>query len=139
MAGLNKIMVIGNVGKDPEMRYAPNGNPVTTFSIATNRNYTTAGGEKREETEWFSVVSWNNLAERVNQYVTKGKRVFVEGRLHSHTWQGQDGVTRFRNEIIANEVVFLDRMAAPEPGDGEDAGAPAGAATPAVEAEDLPF
>jgi len=135
VVGLNKIMVIGNVGTDPEMRYTPNGNPVTSFRIATSRVYTTAGGERRQETEWFSVVAWNQLAEQVNQYLTKGRRAYVEGRLQSHSWEGQDGVPRFRNEIVANKVLFLDRQPVEEiheEGAGQDA-------PPDVDPKDLPF
>ena len=109
MAGLNKLLVIGNVGTDPEMRYTPNGNPVTSFRVATSRSYTAADGERRQDTEWFTVVAWNQLAEQCNQFLAKGRRVFVEGRLHSSTWEGQDGQTRFNNEIIASRVLFLDR------------------------------
>ncbi|MCY4579396.1 MAG: single-stranded DNA-binding protein [Chloroflexi bacterium] len=106
---LNKMLVIGNVGRDPEMRYTPNGNAVTSFSLAVNRYYTPAGGERQEETEWFNVVAWNRLAETCNNYVTRGMKIYVEGRLRSNSWVGQDGQTRFRNEIIANTVQFLDR------------------------------
>ena len=106
---LNKMLVIGNVGTDPEMRYTPNGNPVTSFRLATGRTYTTAGGEQRDETEWFTVVAWNRLAETCNNYVTKGMKVYVEGRLRSNTWVGQDGQTRFRNEINAFAIQFLNR------------------------------
>ena len=108
-AGLNKIMVIGNVGTDPEMRYTPNGTPVTSFSMAVNRNYTASDGERREETEWFTISAWNQLAEQCNQYLSKGRRVYAEGRLRSSTWTGNDGQVRFRNEINANQVLFLDR------------------------------
>ena len=147
MAGLNKIMVIGNLGRDPEMRYTPSGNPVTNFSIATSRTYTTSEGEKREETEWFTVVAWTRLAEQCNQFLTKGRRIYVEGRLHSRSYEGRDGQTRFVNEIIANNVLFLDQATdtgMPESPEGaetapEGAGtAPEGAGT-ATEAEDLPF
>tara|TARA_B100001123_G_scaffold49385_1_gene50528 strand:+ start:18011 stop:18433 length:423 start_codon:yes stop_codon:yes gene_type:complete len=110
---LNKILVIGNVGTDPEMRYTPNGNPVTSFRLATNRRYTTSEGEQREETEWFTITAWNKLAEQCNQYVTKGMKIYAEGRLKSDSWTGNDGQMRFRNEIVANEVRFLDR-ATPE-------------------------
>jgi single-strand DNA-binding protein len=143
--GLNKILIIGNLGTDPEMRYTPNGNPVTSFNVATNRNYTTSQGEKREETEWFRVVTWNQLAEQCNQYLTKGRKVYVEGRLKSDTWTGNDGQVRFTNEISANQVVFLDRGSPGEPGQeiGVEAG---GAQDSAVEAggapdsaEDLPW
>ena len=109
MASLNKMQVIGNLGSDPEMRYTPNGNPVTSFSIATNRRYTDSQGERHEETEWFRVVAWNQLAELCNQYLSKGRRAYVDGRLRSSTWEGQDGQTRFSNEIIAERVLFLDR------------------------------
>ena len=105
----NKMTLIGNVGSDPEMRYTPNGNPVTSFTVATNRRYTTAEGEQREETEWFTVSAWNRLGETINQYLTKGRRVYVEGRLKSSTWTGNDGETRFRNEITANQILMLDR------------------------------
>ena len=106
---LNKILVIGNVGTDPDMRYTPNGSPVTSFRLATNRRYSTANGEQREETEWFTITAWNQLAEQCNQFVTKGMRVFAEGRLKSDSWTGNDGQTRFRNEIVASQIVFLDR------------------------------
>ena len=109
MAGLNKIMVIGNLGADPEMRYTPNGNPVTSFSIATNRSWTSSDGERKEETEWFRVVAWNQLAERANQFLAKGRRAYVEGRLKSSQFEGQDGQVRHTNEIIANQIMFLDQ------------------------------
>lgn len=110
---LNKVMIIGNVGKDPEMRYTPNGNPVTTFSIAANRRWTTPEGETREETEWFNVVTWNKLAETANQYVTKGKKVYVEGRLQTRSWEGQDGQKRYRTEVIASTMILLDSRPKP--------------------------
>lgn len=141
MAGLNKIMVIGNVGTDPEMRYTPNGNPVTSFRIATSRSYNGQDGERRQETEWFTVVAWNNLAEQVNQYLAKGGRAYVEGRLQSHTFQGNDGQTRFRNEIIASRVIFLDRPGPGQQGSESDSGAAAGDFDPAEAStpDDLPF
>ncbi len=112
MASLNKVMIIGNVGSEPEMRFTPNGNPVTSFSVATNRRYTTADGERKEETEWFTVVAWGRLAEQCNQFLTKGQRVYVEGRLHTRTWEGQDVQKHQHSEIVANRVLFLDRRAA---------------------------
>ncbi|MBF8266988.1 MAG: ssb [Dehalococcoidia bacterium] len=135
MVGLNKMMVIGNLGTDPEMRYTPNGSPVTSFRLATTRTYTT-DGERRQDTEWFTVVAWNQLAELCNQYLSKGRRAYVEGRLHSNTWEGQDGKTRFRNEIVAERVLFLDRASAgPSTTEGEGTGA----APEPVQVEDLPF
>ena len=102
-------MVIGNLGADPEMRYTPNGNPVTSFSIATNRSWTSSDGERKDETEWFKVVAWNQLAERANQFLAKGRRAYVEGRIKSSQFEGQDGQIRHTNEIIANQIVFLDQ------------------------------
>ncbi len=138
MSGLNKMLVIGNLGSDPEMRYTPNGNPVTSFSVATGRTYTTSDGERRQETEWFRVVAWNQLAEHCNQYLTKGRRVYVEGRLKSDTWTGQDGQTRFRNEIIANTVMFLDGSGG-RPDSEEGAPQQDRSEEPVGDAEDLPW
>ncbi len=119
MASLNKVMVIGNLGTDPEMRFTADGNPVTTFRIASSWTYTSPEGERRQETEWFTVVTWRKLAETCNQFLAKGRRAYVEGRIKTHTWEGQDGQRRFRNEIVANRVIFLDRPgAAPLPEDG---------------------
>ena len=125
MAGLNKVMIIGNVGTDPEMRYTANGNAVTTFRIACSRNFSGADGERKEETEWFSVVTWNKLAETVSQFLQKGRRAYVEGRLQTRSWDGPDGQKRYRTEVIANTVLFLDRaQAAPlseDPGEAPGA------------------
>lgn len=119
MASLNKVMIIGNLGTDPEMRFTPSGNPVTSFRIATTRTYVTPDGERKQETEWFTVVTWSKLAETCNQFLAKGRRAYIEGRLRSHSWEGQDGQRRFRNEIIANRVIFLDRPGvAPLPEEG---------------------
>ncbi|MFC1592533.1 single-stranded DNA-binding protein [Candidatus Omnitrophota bacterium] len=122
MVSVNKVIIIGNLGSDPEMRFTPNGKPVTSFRVATSWRYTTPEGERREETEWFTVVTWGKLAEQCNQFLTKGRLVYVEGRLRTHTWEGQDGQKRFRSEIVANRVRFLDRQAAaslPEEGISE--------------------
>ena len=109
MAGLNKVMLIGNVGTDPEMRYTANGSAVTTFRLACSRNFTSPDGERREETEWFTIVSWNKLAETVSQFLQKGRRAYVEGRLQTRSWDGPDGQKRYRTEVIAGQVLFLDR------------------------------
>jgi single-strand DNA-binding protein len=136
MASVNKLIVIGNVGSEPEMRFTPNGNPVTSFRVATNWRYNTSQGERREETEWFTVVAWNRLAEQCNQFLTKGRLVYVEGRLRSRTWESQDGEKRFRNEIVADKVTFLDRQtAAPLPEDGAEETAESGELSP----DDIPF
>ena len=91
------------------MRYTPNGNPVTTFSVAVNRTFNAQDGERREETEWFRVVAWNALAERCNQYLTKGQKVYVDGRLRTDKWEGRDGTPRTTIEIVAQNVVFMSR------------------------------
>ncbi len=140
MLTLNKVMIIGNVGTEPEMRFTPNGNPVTSFRVATNRVYTTPEGERRQETEWFTVVAWNRLAENCNQFLTKGQRVYAEGRLHTRTWEGQDGQKRYRSEVVANRVLFIDRQAA-APIAGEETGAGAGEVADAEPepGDDMPF
>lgn len=135
MASVNKMIIIGNLGSEPEMRFTPNGNPVTSFSVATNWRYTTSQSERKEETQWFTVVTWNRLAEQCNQFLTKGRLVYAEGRLRTRTWDGQDGQKRFRNEIIANKVTFLDKQAAaplPEEKAGE-------VEASELEPEDVPF
>ena len=135
MASLNRVMLIGNVGSDPEMRFTPNGNPVTSFRVATNRVYTTSEGERKQETEWFTVVAWRKQAESCNQFLTKGQRVYVEGSLRTRTWEGQDGQKRWRVEVIANRVLFLDKQAAAVLPSEENAVE----LTEEVEPEDLPF
>jgi single-strand DNA-binding protein len=135
MVSVNRIIIIGNLGSEPEMRFTPNGRPVTSFSVATNRRYTTSEGERREETEWFTVVTWGRLAEQCNQYLTKGRLVYVEGRLRTHSWEGQDGQKRYRNEIVADRVSFLDRQAvAPLHGEKASEGG-----IDELEPEDIPF
>ena len=132
--GLNKIMVIGNLGTDPEMRYTPSGKPVTSFRLATNRVYRTNDEERHEETEWFTVVVWDRLAEQCNQYLAKGRRAYIEGRFKSRTWEGKDGQPRTVNEIIANSVLFLDQLPSAE-ADTSEVGESAGV----LEPDDLPF
>src|SRR4030043_2489112 len=98
MVSVNKIIVIGSLGGEPEMRFTPNGRPVTSFNVATNWRYTTSEGERKEETEWFTVVTWSRLAEQCNQFLAKGRLVFVEGRLRTHSWESQGGHKGSRNE-----------------------------------------
>jgi single-strand DNA-binding protein len=107
MRGLNKVMIIGNLGRDPEMRYTPSGRPVTSFSVATTRSWTSGDGDRREETEWFNVVAWGNLAEICKQYLHKGQPVYVEGRLQTRGWEDPEGKKHFRTELVANEVIIL--------------------------------
>jgi single-strand DNA-binding protein len=127
MASLNKVMLIGNVGRDPEMRYTANGTAQTSFSIAVNRNFRGPDGEWKEETEWFNIVAWRDLAERLSQNVVKGRQVYVEGRLQTRTWDDDQGVKHYRTEVIANSVLLLGpRERGAEGGDGEDFGAGGG-------------
>ena len=105
---LNKVLIIGRLGKDPEMRYTGSGSPVTTFTVASGRQWRDSSGEQRDETEWFSVVAWNKLAETCNQVLSKGRLVYVEGRLRTRSWDGQDGQKHYRTEVIASTVQFLD-------------------------------
>ena len=110
--GLNKVIIIGIVGRDPEMRYTPSGRPVTSFSVATSRTWVSAEGERREETEWFNVVAWGNLAEICKAHLTKNQQVYVEGRLQTRGWEDETGKKHFRTELVANEMILLgDRRA----------------------------
>lgn len=129
MASLSKAVLIGNVGGDPEMRYTPNGKPVTSFSMATNRRYTTSAGETKEETDWFRITVWGKLAEICNQYVAKGKQIYVEGRLHARKWEGQDGQVRTSLEVTADQVLLL----------GKPAGAAALPEEGEIEVDNLPW
>lgn len=112
--GLNKVMIIGNLGRDPEMRYTPSGKPVTSFSVAVSRTYMKPEGERAEVTDWFNVVAWGRLAEICSQYLTKGSMVYVEGRLETRSWEGDNGQKHFRTEVVANDVNILDRKGRPD-------------------------
>lgn len=150
MAGsLNKAMIIGNLTRDPEMRQTPSGQNVCSFGIATNRTWKDASGNKQEAVEYHNIVAWGKLAEICGQYLGKGRKVFVEGRLQTRDWEGQDGVKRYRTEIIAENMVLLDR---PPGGGGSGGGfaptmsaAPKNSDVPAVspddeiKVEDIPF
>lgn len=107
MASLNKVMIIGNLGADPEMRFTANGDAVANLRVAASRRYTTRDGEQREQTEWFRVVCWRRLAEIAGQYLQKGRQVYIEGRLETRQWQDRDGNTRYTTEVVANEMVML--------------------------------
>jgi len=135
MPSLNKLIIIGNVGGEPEMRFTPNGKPVTSFRVATNWVSTTPEGERKQETEWFNIVAWNKLAEQCNQFLAKGKLVYVEGRIHTRTWEDQEGQPRSRSEVIANKVVFLDRRGVAPLAEGKGEESAAGD----LEPDDIPF
>ena len=104
---LNRMMVIGNLGRSPEMRYTPGGQAVTSFSVAATRKWTAASGERQDATEWFNVISWGSLAEICSQYLTKGSRVYVEGELRTRGWERSGGKKHFRTELVANEMIML--------------------------------
>lgn len=134
MAGLNKITLIGNLGRDPEMRYAPSGSPVTTFSMAVSRRWNSREGEAKEETDWFTVTCWDRLAETANQYLQKGRQAYVEGRVRLHTWDDtQTGEKRARLEVVATSLVLLGQRG-DAPGDAD-----AARATDSQEFDNMPF
>jgi single-strand DNA-binding protein len=105
--GLNKVLLIGTVSRDPEMRITPNGKPVTSFSLSTGRTWVNADGQRREETEWFNVVAWGALAEICKQHLTQNQQVYIEGRLQTRGWEDQTGKKHFRTEVVASEMIVL--------------------------------
>jgi len=127
---LNKCMIIGNLGKDPEMRYTPSGQAVTQFTVATNRRWKGQNDEWQEETEWFRVVVWAQQAERAAERLRKGNRVYVEGRIQTRQWEDQTGQKRYTTELVANQVTSLERRERedgdfPPPDDARPSGASA--------------
>ncbi len=139
------IIIVGNLGRDPEMRYTPSGQAVTSFSVATNRQYTTNNGEKVKETTWFRISAWGRLAETCSQYLHKGSKVLIEGRLTPdpatggpRIWTGQDGAPRASYEVTAQTVRFLSTRNEPGVGGGSFAGAGTSAPMDAGD-DDIPF
>jgi single-strand DNA-binding protein len=146
---LNKCLIIGNLGRDPEMRYTPSGQAVTQFTVAVNRYYKDQQGERQEETEWFRVVAWGQQAEFAAEYLRKGNKVFVEGRIQTRQWEGQDGQKRYTTELVANTIQTLERRPRDDAGPAADQ-SPRRVQQPAAEAggqaaadsadfDDLPF
>ncbi|MBU4315506.1 single-stranded DNA-binding protein [Patescibacteria group bacterium] len=142
-ASLNKAMVIGNLTRDPELRQTGSGQAVCSFGVATNRTWKDASGEKQEQTEFHNIVAWGKLAEIINQYLKKGNKIFVEGRLQTRDWEGQDGVKRYRTEIVAENMVMLGGKGdSTSFGSGPDASAPiinVPSANDEIKLEDIPF
>ena len=141
MASLNKVQIIGNLGADPEMRFTANGRSVANFNVACSRRFTTRDGEQREDTEWVRVVCWERLAELAGQYLSKGRSVYVEGRLQTRQWEDRDGNSRWTTEVVANDIQFLGSRGGGR-GDGDDdwSGGGRGGPPPAgMDADDLPF
>lgn len=106
--GLNKVLIIGHLGRDPEMRYTPSGKAVTSFSVAVSRSWVTVEGHHRDAVEWFNVVAWGSLAEICKKQLSKGSRVYVEGYLQTRSWEGENNQRCFRTELVANEMIILD-------------------------------
>lgn len=127
-----QTIIVGNLGRDPEMRYTPGGKAVTDFSVAVNRRYQTAEGQWEDKTTWFKVACWGKLAESTNQYLKKGSRVLVIGRVDASAWIGQDGQPRASLELTAFDVRFLSGREGSEASSGMDSG-------PAQQEEDIPF
>lgn len=124
---VNKVILLGNLGKDPEVKYTPSGLPVAKFSLATNERYKDKGGEWQERTEWHNIVAWQRLAEIVGEYVKKGSKLYIEGRLQTHSWEDkQSGEKKYRTEIIASDLVLLSGRG--EAGDGGESRSSRGAA-----------
>ena len=107
MSSLNKILLIGHLGKDPEMRYTPEGTPVATFSLATSENWTDKNGTRQEHTEWHNIVAWNRLADLSKRFLTKGRQVYIEGRLRTREWNDREGNRRRTSEVIVSQIVLL--------------------------------
>lgn len=116
---LNKVELIGNLTRDPELRYTPQGTAVCTFGLATNRYWTTENGEKKEDVEFHRIVAWNKLGELCGQLLAKGRKVYVEGRLQTRKWSGQDGVERTTTEIVISDMIILDNRGTSEGGNAD--------------------
>lgn len=134
---LNRVQLIGNLTRDPELRYTPNGNAVCTFSIATNRTWTTDSGEKREEVDFHRIVAWNKLGELCSQFLVKGRKVYVEGRLSTRNWTAQDGSQKSTTEVVIDDMILLDSKGAGSHGD-ESREAPARSVSPEPAAQEEP-
>jgi len=108
MLGVNKVILIGNLGKDPELRYTPGGQPVATFSLATTERWNDKSGQRQDRTEWHTVVAWGKLGELANQYLKKGRSAYVEGKITTRSWDDKDGNKKYKTEIVASQIQFLN-------------------------------
>lgn len=136
---LNKVMIIGRLTRDPELRTTTNGANVASFSVATSFNWTDQSGQKKEQTEFHNVVAWRKLGEIVGQYLKKGSQVYIEGRLSTRSWEGQDGKKNYRTEIVADNMIMLGRPSGNQPQQAEQP--PQTESTPQIQIEDsdIPF
>ena len=107
MVGVNKVILIGNLGKDPELRYTPNSTAVASFPLATTERFTDKNGQRQERTEWHNIVAWSKLGELANQYLKKGRSAYIEGRISTRSWDDRDGNKKYKTEIVANQIQFL--------------------------------
>lgn len=143
MFSLNRATILGNATRDPEVKQIASGQSVCTFGVATNRTWTDANGVKQDRAEFHNIVAWGKLAEILGQYLTKGKKVYVEGRLQTRDWEGQDGVKRYRTEVVAENTIILDRAGSAGSGFTPAASSPADdpSIDPSTEikVEDIPF
>lgn len=157
-SGINKVILVGNLGKDPEVRYTPGGQAVANFNIATNESWTDKQGQKQERTEWHRIVVWGKTAELCGEYLSKGRQVYIDGRLQTREWNNKEGVKQYTTEVVANQVLFLsgggergagqgrggskgssDDFGPPPPSfDDGPSGAPSGGGSKAGE-DDIPF
>ncbi|HEY6409113.1 MAG TPA: single-stranded DNA-binding protein [Ktedonobacteraceae bacterium] len=136
---LNKIMLIGNLGRDPEMNYTQNGTALTKFSLAVSRSYKTSSGEKRDETEWFNVVAWDKLAETCNTYLHKGSKVYIEGRVQQRKYTDKNGVERYAFDVVASDMEMLTPKSAQSGSSSEFLAGSPNEADPLGDLEDHPF
>jgi single-strand DNA-binding protein len=140
--GINKVILIGNLGRDPEVRYTTDGAAVATFSVATSMEWTDKGtGEKKERTEWHRVVAWRKLGEICGQYLSKGSQVYIEGRLQTRDWQDKDGNKRYTTEVVATDVQFLSPKETSKPRDAYGGAPPPDSEPPFMDSkdDDIPF
>ncbi len=138
--GVNKVILVGNLGKDPEVSYLPSGQSLTKFTMATSRSYKDKSGELKEETEWHNIVAWGKTGESVAQYLSKGRQVYVEGRIQSRTWEDQEGKKRFYVDIVADNIVLLGgRGQAESEFSGRPAATPRAAQAPPSQAQEDDF
>jgi single-strand DNA-binding protein len=137
MAGVNKVILIGNLGADPEIRYTPGGTAVANFSLATTETYTNKEGEKVTKTEWHRIVAFRRLAEICGEYLSKGRQVYIEGKIQTRSWEDRDGVKKYTTEIVADNMQMLGTRASQ--GGGGGGGEPSTGGPPAPDLDDVPF
>lgn len=136
---MNKIMLIGNLGKDPEMNYTPSGTAVTKFSLAVNRYRKSSTGERQEETEWFNIVAWDKLGETCNQYLHKGSKVYIEGRVSQRKYTDKNGIERYAFDVVANDMEMLTPKSVSSGGSSDFLAGNADNSDPLGDLEDHPF